>query len=1384
MKKTVKLLSFVLLVSMLFSMMAVSASAIVSDTPAGNGGGIVLGGGGNASVNSGGSLIIGGDQRPEDDSPFTGVRPDDVNSNSSSNSASNSTTYSQRLEAARAANGTADVELYAQEAAAKYMKKADSDYSGIVDSEFALVQENEDFLMYVRDHVDSIDEATLQTAVDLFGEEAVYGNGVAEVDEEAVEARKEEISTEQNSLSVQIDALAAQMDEFEAGYEDDSYQDSEEYQALLSQYNALVDQFNELQAENDGIDQFMSESATLMAMPIKRDPVTGDPILDSFGNPIFDETKIKSQFSQVCAGYSSLAEAVASVPYNNVLRFNGNTFDICNSTDYRITVDLHAATIDARACDAAFAIRAGKYGGTVTFTNGTIVGDGFYVYSNGVLNLGGLVNGNYVDITVYAENNAIYVEPSGTAVIGQGTTLVGGIPGVENPTATTYKLDGTKYTSYSTQPVVYINGGTVRMTGGTIIAGSVDGSGLARPYNYAVEANGGLFEISSSVAEINSKNPNAPAIYGHDGATINMHAGYVYGPTGIALEHAGTRLEVNGGAITGYGTVRDFPNTGAAITVLGDTTDSSGSSSPVVFVNGGTLRSERTAGIVNNETISDRRTWPIEDIKCITVDDVNVTIQQVYGEVSDYPQSLYLVTGKVAPTDTSPITSGYATLDEAILAANALTGAVSIELIYPKGEFISALVSPIDPDPDAVSYTIDGNGYEIKTSIATTPITVNDTDAIPVTIKKLSINNSAAHTARGIYVTNASSVYIGPNVTVEHFGHGLYVDGGIVKVNGLTIEAHNDVGIYGAGDGQTTIIFVKNDSATPVDSGTFTGDGFLFIDGGWFAYKEKAGGTLAQKVATYVDPDTSYVKFVEKDNYYEVLYNDTPNVEIDTTITTRYGNEPQPDGSTIPYIVYDKSNPDPIVFKEVMPSLIQIDAVGIITRDGKVVETGKIYPIFSAPKGRTGTIRIPDRAVLEDLPSGRYDLRFTFKRGSSTYPAEEGYVMQDKLRLYVFPKYAGLFAVPNTKDISPSMASGDTTIPPAVEIFNGNIVEYLNNNFDLIKTKTAYPIGAVGWNVAVVTSELPDKVTIGNAADNTNSILLENYIYNGLSGNAAEDRTTWGVVPSGPYKDYYFYIISYADLNNLSAGQNWVFLNWNGMDGALKNLPLTIKNDYVSISPTTVKWSKINGDVTFTIRPTCDAVYIDGELVPSGYWTYDPSTHVMTLKGTYLGAMDAKDHMLEVVTGLGKASATITTGMGLMANGIDYHVYGQNRVVSFAASDRINQDGGVWIGSSNPTRLDPSAYTWNGTNGFTLNSAFLNRLALGTYYISAYVYNGSNGYNYTTTTFRVISATQASNNPATGDDSNITLWLVILALSAVAIVVIAVPQFKKKKGMH
>ncbi len=1362
MKKTVKFLSFVLLVTMLFSMMASSASAIVSDDTANvNGGGIVLGGGGNYSIDSGGSLVIGGDQRPEDDTPFTGARVDeDVIANN------------RKSEIEKAKNNNSDsVEAATQDALLKYTKKADGDYNGIIDSEYPLVQENEDFLMYVRDNIDNIDDDTLQTATNLFGDEAVYGNeDSVEFDDEAADADLEDLNARIEELEARRETLGIRLGEIEeqCAVEGLDPFEIEEYVALVAEDDSLVEQLNNLDIEVAGIEEAktrsMSEVKVLMA------PVPA--------------TKIVSNFSAVCPGYSSLAEAVASHAYNNVLKFNGNSFDICNSTDYRITVDLHASTIDARQSPAAFTIQTGKYGGTVTFTNGTIVGDGFYVKRGGVLNLGGLVNGNYVDITVFALRNAVYVEDGGTCVIGQGTTLVGGIPGTAgtNPAdlTTVFKADNTKYAHYSEDPVVYVGpNGTVRMTGGSVIAGSVDGTGPARLNNCAIMVDGGaagnaVLEISSSVAEVISNNPVAPAIYGRSGAKIDVHAGFIKGPTGIAVNGQTTTLSINGGAITGYAApTLNWRRSGAAVEVQGTALNINTGTSPIVNITGGTLRSELTAGVVNLETDGTRVTdanRPL--IKRIAVDDVNVTIQQKSSELSDYAQSKYLVTGANAAGIV--LTSGYGTLNDAITAANTLTGVVTIKMI--EDDTVTASTTPFAPGTGS-SIVFDGNGHKIKSTNAVTDALIKVASG-DVTIKNVYLEGSHVGTnGHGIQV-NGGNVHIGPSVTVAHFVHGLHVSDStaIVTVNGLDIESHNEIGIYATGKSQTIVQMCKDDSSIPVLGESFSGTGFLRIDGGWFANKqdETQPTNNNRKVATFVDPDTSYVKFVEKDNYYEVLYIDTPNVEIDTTITKRYGTETLKDGTKIPYIVYDKSNPDPIVFKEVMPKLKSIDAVPIMTdQDGKVIQISnkEIRNIKFAQKGTNGTIIIPDRDVLEDLPSGRYDLRFNFLNG---------YTMENKLRLYVFPKYAGLFAVPNNNEISPSITDPDTL----VEFFNGNIVDYLNKNFDLIANKTAYPIGAINWNVAIVTSELPDKITIGNAADNTNSILLENYIYNGQTGNAAQDRTTWGVVPSGPYQGYYFYIISYADLNNLSAGQNWVFLNWNGMDGALKNLPLTIKNDYVSISPTKVDWSKIDNYVNFTVNPAPQTVYVDGELVPSGYWTYDASTKTLSIKGTYFAPLEAKEHTLEVVTGLGKASATVKTGMGLKANGIDYHVYGGNRVVNFQASDRINQDAGIWIGSSNPTKLDPSAYTWNGTNGFTLNPAFLNRLALGTYYISAYVYNGNNGYNYTTTTFRVISATQASNNPATGDDSNITLWLVILALSATALVVIIVPQFKKSKSMH
>ncbi len=1296
MKKMVKLLSVMLLLTMLFGMMATGASAIVNDGST-QSGGIVIGGSSGSEdvfINDSGNLVIGAEMRPEDDSPYTGARIED------------SPSYdSQKAAAAAAASGSssdiqAKIAAAAAEEAQKYLGKADGDYSGIVDSEYSLVQANQDFLRYIRDNLETIDTATLQTALDLFGEEAVYGPDTAEVDEEAakadlaeVEARIAEIEAEFLATTTDVSevseveaAAAAESTETAAaeGAETAEAAEAETVEAVAEEPAAAPsiwdnEEYVQLQIQKEAITMALNGSVTLKAVP----------------------STITSNWSSVCATGKSLASAVAP---GGRITFLGPSFDICNSTDYRITVDLCGTTIDATACDAAFTIQDGSYGGTVTFTNGTINGDGFYVFNGGVLNLGGLINTTYVDITVNAKNNAVYVDDTGYCVIGQGTTLNGWLPAAS----------ATTYPTYSTEPVVYIaSGGTVVMTGGSVNVGP---SGSAT--GCGIRSVGGTLELSSSVAEVISKNDEAPAIYGSDGSVINMHGGYVYGSTGIAVAGSSTTLTVNGGAVTGYRSVaKEFPNNGAAIFVDGNGIDAG----PLVYCYGGTLRSEYTAGVTVNPHIDPSDTATRSQITRVVVDDLNVTIQEKYGEKSDYAQSVYIVTSAEG-------TFGFGNAVALNAALPSLTGTISIKMIADD----TVTTEPVTLDGAAATAIVfDGNGHTIKDTAGVGGIIVSDGN---VTVKNVTVNGT--HTGSAIIVA-AGNVVIGPGVVVEHFTDGLVVDGGVVNVNGYTAEKHTDIGIY-CSAGETTVSMCKIDSDIPVDGSNLKEPDFLRISGGWFLHKEDVTATTTplQKVATYVDPDVSYVKYVEADRYYEVLYNDTPTVEIKSGATGY-------DTDKIPYVMYDKSNPDPIIFT-VTPAVVQIYAVS---------ETGKEYPIFTAEAGKSGDIRIPDSAVLNDCPSGKYDLKFVFKNG---------YILEGKLRFYVFPKYAGLFKVDNILSLSPD---------------NGNIVKYL---IDENKTDV-YNVGSQ-QNIAIVMSELPDDITIGNVPDGSSETLLANYIL--IRDNATNvisgDETTWGVVPSGPYAGYYFYFISYADLNNLAVGQNYVFLGWDGINGALKRLPLTVKNTAVSISPTSIDWSSIDSYANFTVKPGVDTVYIDGNKVEDGYWSYNTSNHVLSIKGSYLSALTKTDHTLEVITPQGKVSATIKTGIGLRAKDVDYHVYGGARSLSFIASDKINQEAGIWIGSSNPTKLDTSAYTWDSTTGFTLNAAFLNRLALGTYYISAYVYNGSQ-YQYTTTTFKVISASQASYNPSTGDNSNIVLWIVILLLSAVAIVVILLPKLRKGK---
>lgn len=1170
MKKSVRLLSVVMLIAMVFSMMTSGAYAIVSDGAGGN-------------VGSISPVVIGAPERPTDDSPFDGDNEPD---------------------APATGRDVSEEAEKAKEEEKKYEGMAES-YAGIIDSAYALVLENVDFLKYVRDNKDVIDTATLQTAVDLFGEEAVYGYPEPVVTEE----------------------IPAEGEEGEAAEE--------------------------------------GEEA---------------PPAISFEVPA---TKITSKWAEVCSAGTSLA----SVLNGGTLVFDkGKSFDICNSTDYRITVDLHGTTIDATACEAAFTIKSKS----VTFTNGTINGDGFYITGNGVLNLGGLINTNWVDITVNAtQANAVYVE-NGLLVIGEGTTLNG-------PKASASTPKGTVYCAPA---------GSVRMTGG-----------IVRTYDsYGMNIQGSELEISSAVAEVVAEEGALCAIKAATnaaGATLKIHAGVITGPTGIVIEGQDSRLDMNGGRVTGKlkNISNNYEKSGAAVEVHGDPKASG--TSPIVYINVGTLRSEYNAALVSLTADGTRYAGAKNDIKRITVDTKNVGIQEAHGQESDYAKANFLING-----------TGYMTLEDVIAEMNTATEKLNIKML---GNYIMGTADYVAINATA-PVVFDGGGYEIRSDANNPVFQIAGGD---VTFTNVHLNGNHLNSA---FEVDGGKAYLGSEIYVKHFENGVYVKGGTVTVNGFDVDDDTDTGISCEG-GETTVIMCKIDCDRPVWAKDGNKD-LLHLKGGWFAHKASVNPGETEKaeftVSTYVDPDVSYVKYVNADKYYEVLFNTTPTVEIKMGSTGFESNG-------TPYVIYDKSDPDPIIFT-ITPA---VETITAISRTPAKTS----YNLFTAEAGKSGDIRIPDNDVLMDCPAGAYDLQFTFKNG---------YVIKDRLSLYVFPKVAKLFWVPNTYNIAECEVGNN----PA------ELAKYLTSDY-AIGTYDVYS----QHNIAVVMSELPDKICIGNDPDGSDEILLENFDAN--IGN------TYHNVLSGKYAGNYVYFISYADLNNLAAGQNYVFLEWDGIKGALKRLAMTVTNGAVKISPTSLDWSGIKTTANFEVMPDVQTVYIDGDKVDPAYYTYNTDNHVLSIKANYLRALDNKEHTMEIITSQGKVSATLNTGVGLGTKDVDYHVYGGAKPLSFVASDKINQEAGIWIGSTNPTKLDPSCYTWDSTNGFTLSSAFLNRLSLGTYYISCYVYNGSE-YEYTTTTFRVVSASQAAYTPATGDNSNIIMWLVILVLSAVAIVVILLPRLKKK----
>ena len=1304
MKKLVRILSIVMLVAMLMSIMSTGAFALVDS---------------DADVSNGG-VTIGGVQRPSNDSAYDGSKNSDGEDSSVTTVAP-----TEKVSAARVAAGSG----------ATYKGKADN-YDGLDNSDLDLVKENNAFLKYIRDYVNEhktlSNEMTemVQSAVTIFGEEAIYGTGSSTSandsgntgdssntgdsgntgDSESGEPETLEQLKEKKDAAYEVylapcdaykilDELDEEDPEFETKLDEAKTAFTSAQDAYYAAYDAW-DAAGGLASLGNGEG---SGGASFLDGPSIRSVIPSDKIGD----------KVESKWKNVCPSstYNSFAEAIQ---HRETMQFE-KTMDIINSTDYDITLDLNLSTIKAPENENAFYIQGCSTGhdATISFTRGTIEGDGFYVVK-GVLNLGGLINDYKPDITIYAKTaNCVTVYGSNDdtyVIVAEGATLdstgVKEIP--DNNIAGAIGIWSGN---------VYVNGGKVLADRFTAIS-NYDG-------NLIIEGSSYIDSIQNTGLSLGN------------GGKTSVEDGSVRGITGIAITGKHT-LDISGGHVIG-----DLPNhlavaSGAAPgtnwalcgNAIATKIDSSyKSKNPLVNVYAkNVLISENNLAIMsfNNDGSNRLTKAKVESMTRVSLIDENC-IETEYiaktGDYSDYNKATVTVNG-----------NGYGSLKAAFEAAasdTTLKDPITIKLL---GDYTMTADDAATPLKGQGTKTVifDGNYHKLtaadKSSSDTyNGITVGSGNTI---IRNVTIKDTHAN-ASGIFVNNANAnCEIGDNVTVQHFKYGLGVGAGEVLVNDLSVDDASEYGLYCYG-GKTTVVMCKINCDSPVYAANTS---MLQINGGWFLYEESQvaanAGDAKYKVATYIDSKISHIEYIKADKYYEVLLNDTPIVQVvsGTTGTDTDGK---------PYVIFDKGDMEKIIFS-VSPEVMTIEAVNVYT--------GVYKPLFNAPAGKKGNVAVQD-ATMKDLPAGKYDLRFTFKTSN--------YVIKDKLTLYVYPAVAMLLK----QDLTYNSAN------------------------DIV---TSYNVADLK-NIAVYMSELPEKIAVGNDASGVNVTYLENYVKsdpdtwqpNFVKSTSAATRNRIG--------QNYTYILSYADLNNLASGQNYVFLRY-GDDAycAVKRLPLTIYNSAVSITPTSVTWSKINSTLDFTVAPDVQEIYIDDDYVDPGYWKYDPTTGKLSIKGSYFKALPNGDHLMEIITSMGKVAATVKTGAALAPKDVDYHVYGGAKSLSFVASDKIDYDLGITIGSANAVNVDSFIIKDSDTQ-FTLSANYLNRLALGTYTISAYVLttdaNGKEVYQKCSTTFRVISASQAAYNPGTGDTFNPILWIAILVLSAVVIVVIILPKLKKSKAL-
>lgn len=301
---------------------------------------------------------------------------------------------------------------------------------------------------------------------------------------------------------------------------------------------------------------------------------------------------------------------------------------------------------------------------------------------------------------------------------------------------------------------------------------------------------------------------------------------------------------------------------------------------------------------------------------------------------------------------------------------------------------------------------------------------------------------------------------------------------------------------------------------------------------------------------------------------------------------------------------------------------------------------------------------------------------------------------------------------------------------------------------------------------------------------NVKQILQNDYGYFSVSNaENSDEQFTWTYTtsPSGvdivkEFRNYMTGVDVYAGKG--SGSVTVTATDKYGVSGSLTIPVNSVDGVDTSISPKTVTWSRGQGNLTFTVKPNFYDAYIDGVcFTGSGNdskYSYVWSTKNLVIKSSYLATLSVGQHTLCVNTvddngtAAGSVYATITiNGTASAIYGDNVHVRGNSNNLIFTSSGGVRN---VYISNQ---LIDPANYTLSSDGKtLTLKANFLNLLNYGTYTMRLDTNNGGTE----TTTFRIVTANYA---PATGDESNLAIWVAVLIISGAGAVAL-IPRRKKE----